>query len=247
MTAAVLIAFIITAAYKDAIIASPTTTHVANIDPMWRLLIGLGCVPGVVALYFRLTIPETPRFTMDVERNIQQATADIKTVVAGEELKNSDDLAVQRVEAPRATFRDFRQHFGKFENAKVLFGTSWSWFALDVSFFFCKHRGGSGNLNQNTHTQIAFYGLGLNSSIILEAIGFGAPTDKTARGLYVNLVKVSTGNLILSAAGLIPGYWVSFLFIDSWGRKPIQLMGFTMLTILFVIMGTYFNPLDQNK
>jgi PHS family inorganic phosphate transporter-like MFS transporter len=45
--------------------------------------------------------------------------------------------------------------------------------------------------------------------------------------------------LILSAAGLIPGYWVTFLFVDSWGRKPIQLMGFTMLTILFVIMGTF--------
>ena len=39
---------------------------------MWRLLIGLGCVPGALALYFRLTIPETPRFTMDIERNVDQ-------------------------------------------------------------------------------------------------------------------------------------------------------------------------------
>jgi MFS transporter, PHS family, inorganic phosphate transporter len=30
---------------------------------------------------------------------------------------------------------------------------------------------------------------------------------------------------------------VSFLFIDSWGRKPIQLMGFTLLTAIFVVMG----------
>jgi PHS family inorganic phosphate transporter-like MFS transporter len=49
--------------------------------------------------------------------------------------------------------------------------------------------------------------------------------------------------LILSVAGLIPGYWVSFLFIDSWGRKPIQLMGFIMLTILFVIMGFGYDKL----
>jgi PHS family inorganic phosphate transporter-like MFS transporter len=38
------------------------------------------------------------------------------------------------------------------------------------------------------------------------------------------LKNVSVGNIILSVAGLIPGYWVCFLFIDSWGRKPIQLM-----------------------
>lgn len=49
--------------------------------------------------------------------------------------------------------------------------------------------------------------------------------------------NICIGNLILSAAGLIPGYWATFLFIDSWGRKPIQLMGFTMLTIIFCIMG----------
>ena len=36
----------------------------------------------------------------------------------------------------------------------------------------------------------------------------------------------------------MPGYLASFLFIDSWGRKPIQLMGFTALSILFLLMGT---------
>jgi PHS family inorganic phosphate transporter-like MFS transporter len=30
---------------------------------------------------------------------------------------------------------------------------------------------------------------------------------------------------------------VAFLFIDSWGRKPIQLMGFTILAITFIGMG----------
>jgi PHS family inorganic phosphate transporter-like MFS transporter len=49
--------------------------------------------------------------------------------------------------------------------------------------------------------------------------------------------------LILAAAGLIPGYWVTFLFVDSWGRKPIQLMGFIILTILFVIMGFAYDKL----
>ncbi|KXN88480.1 Inorganic phosphate transporter PHO84 [Leucoagaricus sp. SymC.cos] len=218
---AALVAFIITAAYKDAILASTTTVHVANIDPMWRLLIGLGCVPGVLALYFRLTIPETPRFTMDIERNVQQASSDIKAVIAGQRGERDEDAAILRADAPRANWHDFASHFSQWKNFKILFGAAYSWFALDI----------------------AFYGLGLNSSIILEAIGF-AKVGPGTRGLYDNLSNICIGNLILSAAGLIPGYWVSFLFIDSWGRRPIQLMGFILLTILFIIMGFGFDKLN---
>ena len=79
----------------------------------------------------------------------------------------------------------------------------------------------------------------MNSSIILQAIGFGSPSSsiKGTQAVYVNLKNSCVGNLILSAAGLIPGYYATFLLIDSWGRKPIQLMGFGILTVLFVIMG----------
>ena len=30
------------------------------VDKMWRTLIGFGAVPATIALYYRLTIPETP-------------------------------------------------------------------------------------------------------------------------------------------------------------------------------------------
>jgi hypothetical protein len=84
---------------------------------------------------------------------------------------------------------------------------------------------------------VAFYTLGLNSSVILEAIGFGNSADT-----YQNLYHICIGNLILSLAGLIPGYWLCFLFIDRWGRRPIQLMGFSVLTLLFTIMGEHYLP-----
>lgn len=100
---------------------------------MWRILIGLGCVPGCIALYFRLTIPETPRFTMDIERNVQQAASDIEGVLnRGGQFSVDPDAVVQRAVAPRASWADFRAYFGRWENGKVLFGTAYSWFALDV-------------------------------------------------------------------------------------------------------------------
>ncbi|KAI0046569.1 phosphate permease [Auriscalpium vulgare] len=220
--AAALVALIVTSAFKTQILNDDPTT-LDHVDYCWRLLIGLGCVPGVIALYFRLTIPETPRFTMDIERNVKQASEDINHVLTDGSYYVDPDAVVQRAEAPKASRRDFLNHFGKWENGKVLLGTAYSWFALDI----------------------AFYGLGLNSSIILTAIGFGSTGGKGTLGVYQNLHNISVGNLILSVAGLIPGYWVSFLFIDSWGRKPIQLMGFIMLTILFIIMGFGYEALNK--
>ena len=123
---------IIVAAYKSAILHDSNAAHPAHVDYMWRILIGLGCVPGVVALYFRLTITETPRFTMDIERNIIQAAADVEHVVGGSSVVIDPDAPIQRANAPKASWADFRHHFGKWENLKLLIGCAWSWFALDA-------------------------------------------------------------------------------------------------------------------
>jgi PHS family inorganic phosphate transporter-like MFS transporter len=222
---AALVALIITSAYKNTILSSPSITQLHGVDAAWRLLIGLGCVPATVALYFRLTIPETPRFTMDIERNVDQASTDIENVISGQEKELDEDAHIQRIQVPKASWADFRHHFGQWKNFKLLFGAAYSWFALDI----------------------AFYGLGLNSGIILQTIGFGGPfSSNPIEAVYQNLRAIAIGNLILSAAGLIPGYYVSFFLIDVWGRKPIQLMGFTVLTILFIIMGFGFDALTSN-
>nr|GAT42806.1 phosphate transporter [Mycena chlorophos] len=180
---------------RTKILAEPALDQLNHIDYMWRILIGFDCIPAAIALYFRLTIPETPRFTMDIERNVVRATDDIGNALAGNEFNHDPDALVQRIEAPRASWADFCAYFGKWEDGRVLLGT-----ALDT----------------------AFYGLGLNS-----------------------LYNVAIGNLILAAAGLIPDYYACFFLIDSWGRRPIQLMGFIVLTALFAIMGFGYDKLVQ--
>jgi PHS family inorganic phosphate transporter-like MFS transporter len=52
--------------------------------------------------------------------------------------------------------------------------------------------------------------------------------------------------LIIVLAGAVPGYWVSVATLDTLGRKPIQLGGFIILTILFVVMGFAYNSLPRN-
>ncbi|KAM5544522.1 hypothetical protein V8D89_001420 [Ganoderma adspersum] len=222
---AALVAFIIIEAFKSSLLRDDPADLI-HVDFMWRLLIGLGCVPGAIALYFRLTIPETPRFTMDVERNVRQASQDVENFLTTGSYYVDSDAVVERVRAPKATKRDFMRFFSRRENLVPLMGMCYSWFAIDV----------------------AFYGLGLNTSIILQAIGFGTPSADlagTAR-VYQNLKNIAIGNMILSAAGLIPGFWATFLLVDTWGRKPVQLLGFTMLAILYVTMGFGYDKLTAS-
>ncbi|KAM5544530.1 hypothetical protein V8D89_001428 [Ganoderma adspersum] len=202
-----LVALIIVAAYKNAL-----TRDITYVDYMWRLLIGLGCVPGAITLYFRLTIPETPRFTMDVELKVKQAARDVGSLLTTGSYYVDPDAVYERAQAPRATRTDFASYFGQRENLLLLVGTSYSWFVLDI----------------------AFYRLSLNSAKVLEII-LGATPDA-----FENLRRIAVGNVILSVAGYIPGYWAMFLVIDRLGRKPIQLMGFVVLTVLFILMGKRF-------
>ncbi|TCD61653.1 Inorganic phosphate transporter pho84 [Steccherinum ochraceum] len=219
---AAIVAIAVTKSYHSSILNDDPVVH-GSVDAMWRILIGLGCVPGVIALYFRLTIPETPRFTMDIERNVNQATQDVDNFLTTGSYYVDPDARIEKVQAPKATWSDFRKYYSEWKNLKLLIGTSYSWFALDI----------------------AFYGLGLNNSVILQAIGFGAP-DKSLKGnaaVYQNLWNVSVGNLILIVAGLVPGYWATFALVDVWGRKPIQLMGFAALTVLFATLGFGYDKL----
>ena len=53
--------------------------------------------------------------------------------------------------------------------------------------------------------------------------------------------------MLLSAAGLIPGYLAAMATIELVGRKPLQMIGFVVLTILFCIIGFAWNHLSSNS
>ncbi|THX26903.1 MFS transporter [Aureobasidium pullulans] len=221
--AAGLIALIVTAGFKESLQTGKNAAACDGVcqlavDKMWRVIIGFGAVPGCIALYYRLTIPETPRYTFDVSRDIVKADTDAKAYLNGKSHGSPDEITrVQtreatagQLEIPKASWADFCRHYGQWKNMKILIGTAGSWFFLDV----------------------AFYGVSLNNSVILAAIGYTGGSN-----MYEVFHKNAVGNLIIVCAGAIPGYWVTVALVDTVGRKPIQLMGFTLLTIFFCIFG----------
>lgn len=55
-----------------------TAQSVRCVDSIWRIVIGTGAVPALIAIIFRVTIPESPRYTLDVDRDGQRALEDTK-------------------------------------------------------------------------------------------------------------------------------------------------------------------------
>ncbi|KAJ6444906.1 inorganic phosphate transporter PHO84 [Purpureocillium lavendulum] len=224
------VALITTVAFKDAYIHIQDETQCdaacrIAADRSWRIIVGVGAIPACLALYYRITIPETPRYTFDVQHDVEKADADIRAYVQSkasgdyEANRNSGArVAETNLNVPRASWADVFAYFGEWKNLKVLIGTTMSWFFLDL----------------------AFYGLGLNSSIVLHAIGYA-----TGSNMYDKLYNQAVGMIILSCAGSIPGYWTAVFTIDTVGRKPLQIFGFLFLTIIFCILGFRLKHLSE--
>jgi MFS transporter, PHS family, inorganic phosphate transporter len=88
---------------------------------------------------------------------------------------------------------------------------------------------------------VAFYGITLNNATFLREIGYAKGSN-----LYETFYKSTVGSLIIVCAGAIPGYWATVLTVDTIGRKPIQLMGFTMVLAMLCIMGFGFHAIGRN-
>ena len=216
--AAALVTLVTTISFKESFISTTgdySSCHEACIiaaDKSWRIIVAFGAFPACFALYYRITIPETPRYTFDIDRDVEKAAADIQAYMNNQKEGTVDPVSQLKTKArmgpqlksPPASWRDAWTYFSQWKNFKIIFATSSSWLLLDL----------------------AFYGLSLNNSIVLDIIGFAAGDS-----IYQNLRNIAIGNLVLVCAGSLPGYWLSVLTIDTLGRKSIQLIGFLLLTI----------------
>ncbi len=180
--AAGIIALIVTSGFKESLLTASSVSQCSGVcqiavDKMWRVIIGFGAVPGCIALYYRLTIPETPRYTFDVSRDVVKAGSDVKAYLSSKPEGIPDEItrvntmrdAAPQMEIPKASWSDFWRHYSQWKYGKILLGTAGSWFFLDV----------------------AFYGVGLNNATILQAIG------------YANQLASQQANQLLQIRGLL--------------------------------------------
>ncbi|KAJ3059554.1 phosphate transporter, partial [Quaeritorhiza haematococci] len=225
---AALMSVIFLSAFKAAILVDKV-----NLDYVWRLLAGFGAVPALMAVYYRMTLPETPRFAADVLNDVERSTKAAQTFL-GTTGKDSNIPPIETADVPTSTktnskkpkstgtFKqygsDFYMYFRHWKNLRTLLGCSLTWFFLDIGY----------------------YGTNLNTSLVLGYIGYN---DKSS--VFNDVWSRAVGTVIINLAGTFPGYYFTVYFIDKWGRKPIQYMGFTMLTITFFVMAVGFERLKE--
>ena len=215
---------ILLAIFKGAVEANQI-----NLDYVWRILLALGIVPAVCTIYSRFNLPESARFAKQVLKDselteVGNAYALGVNSQLSSRLTNTESVNLPEKPAEeRHHTRDFLTYFSQWHTLKVLIGTCSTWFLLDI----------------------AFYGLSLNQSIVLSAIGF-AP-DAATTSPWETLWKQAIGNLIITLLGSIPGYYVTVFTVEHLGRKTIQIIGFTMETILFIIVAAAFYPLKERS
>ena len=212
-----LVTVIVLAAMESFIRADPNA-----LDTAWRVIIGFGLIPAVIAVYFRLTIPETPRYTSKVNKDVDQANRDLELVLDLNEKANVTS-SVESKSGPTAGEPavfvyepTFWEHFGNWQNGKVLFGAAYCWFALDI----------------------AWYGLSLNQTRILNIINYNGSNSGS---VFDSFYQKGLGALIIACMGTVPGYWVTVGLVDRIGRKTIQYLGFGVITAILALLSLAFD------
>lgn len=240
-----------------------------SVDQIWRWVIGLALIPALAAAVLRLTIPESPRYTLDVSDNIAKAfdetnrfnNANLEpawvkqaNMDAVSSALAADDSEIERGSAAfsSATYNDRvdltdidqskiegKQYFVRDGNWTTLLGTSMCWFWLDIGF----------------------YALSLNSPRTISKLWYGGnPAAGNATrpvwdtnldvidpqaGIYTILITNSTHSLIVSSIGAIIGAVLMIYFIDKINRRKFQLGSFLVLAALFIVTGATFSSTVQ--
>ncbi|KAJ8762807.1 hypothetical protein K2173_022936 [Erythroxylum novogranatense] len=194
------------AVYKaPAYSVNPLASTVPEADYVWRIILMLGALPAVLTYYWRMKMPETPRYTALVAKNAEKACNDMSKVLELE--MQVDEVAREKV-PPKGSnsfglwSREFLRRHGLH-----LLGTASTWFLLDIAYY-------SQNLFQKD---------------IFTTVGW-LPQAKTMSALD-ELFKIAKAQFFIALCGTVPGYWFTVGLIDYIGRFTIQLIGFAFMTV----------------
>ncbi|KAF8990649.1 hypothetical protein BDQ17DRAFT_1547150 [Cyathus striatus] len=208
--------------------------NTSKVDGIWRIIVGISLIPAFGTLYQRLTLSEFTRFIASKRQthsedgheldeidelkrkqreeekskshspDIDNLRVDGKVKEASsspspseEEVVDEDKVDPEELARKKAHLGEFVKYCSEWRHLKLLLGTCVCWFLLDI----------------------ALYGINLNQNVVLQQIGY----DGSEGTPWNRLFRISTGGIIITALGFVPGYYASVLLIEKPGRKWIQI------------------------
>jgi MFS transporter, PHS family, inorganic phosphate transporter len=167
----------------------------------WRILLGLGAIPGLAVFYLRRQIHETPRFALAGGAHEEAAAAIADATGQTSKVKPAAESTARHPQSVAEGFLNLLHNRRMFI---WLIGTAGAWMLLD----FC------------------YYG---NSISQPEIIKLADPNASELRTILLQLAIV--------AVFALPGYAVAILLLDRVGRRTIQLLGFAVMALMFLLIG----------
>ncbi|XP_030549464.1 inorganic phosphate transporter 1-4-like [Rhodamnia argentea] len=183
----------------------PLGSTVPQADYVWRIILMFGALPAALTYYWRMKMPETPRYTALVAKNAEKTCADMSKVLQVDIPVEKQDLESQN-QGKTASFGLFSKEFLRRHGLHLL-GTTSTWFLLDIAYY-------SQNLFQKD---------------IFSAVGW-LPAAKSMSGLG-ELYMISRAQTLIALCGTVPGYWFTVFLIDRIGRFTIQFVGFAFMSV----------------
>ncbi len=180
-----------------------------NHDLTWRIMLAIGAIPALGTFYLRRHIAETPRFTLAMQGNLEDAARTVDMVTKKQNGSNGTALPQQKNHTIVTNEQAAKKQTPKKSwlylllqprYLRWLIGTAGAWFLLDI----------------------AYYGTTISSPLVLKSLNSHAD-------LVTNMVYT----LIIFVVAALPGYIVAALTIDRLGRKWIQCFGFGMMAVAY--------------
>ena len=195
----------ILASYLIALlIFAVATGHAEDVD--WRLILGIGAVPAIVAVALRARMPESPRWLIQQGRyaDTSDALAKLGVDVSEEDVRRTADK-IEKAEAKQA------------EQRRRLWTPGVKRALAVVSVFFV--------FQQITGINVPFYyGPQLLGDL------FKNPGDTAVHAAMAGLISAA----ILGAINVVATYF-GFRWIDKVGRRPLALWGYAGMAVFMLV------------
>jgi PHS family inorganic phosphate transporter-like MFS transporter len=254
-----IVAVITITSFKSSLPLTVGTTNcegacAASVDKMWRWIVGIGAIPPAFAIFLRWWIPESPRYTLEVDKDPDKAKQDVNAYYQEDEhpeagpshamspASNASTQATltfgEPMELKDLTLTEPAIASSTISSRGVVQKETWMEFWSGFYNFMITE----GNWTDLAGTSLswmtldfAFYFLGVNSQKILSRV-WGVSNSSTP--LYPVLLQSSYRAMIAVSVGASLG---GLLFIKmARFRYHLQVVSFWILAGLFIAIGVCF-------
>src|SRR5579859_5861818 len=177
-----------------------------NHDLVWRIMLALGAVPAFATFYLRRKISETPRYALAMQGDLDGAMRTINAVTR----KAQGSTETRPIALNKQVSQKNTQR--KRPWLSLLFKAPYvRWLIGTAGCWFL--------------LDVAYYGTTISSPLVLKSLNSHAT-------LITNMLYT----LLIFVIAALPGYILAIFTIDRLGRKVIQCLGFTLMTLAYALI-----------